>query len=255
MAYLLFMRPPNVGDPERYLLPLVVLVAPLAGLVYEELTSLSWRALWCASAISAMLALLLLAWRQLGHLCAETSCLTWYRSSLILVVLLLAAFAAKQFTLFKGRPWLNYGFLPIFILPFATIALSTTQASGSAGYVAKDGLLQFPESAVLTSFTGNRKYLSFEDRREMLGGEPFPGDHPFLERFYRQRLDGEEAVQELKRLGIGYVYWPNVSPLHPLNHPLMNKSPLFSEFNDRQLFRLVYAVYGPEGRVEIYELR
>jgi hypothetical protein len=120
------------------------------------------------------------------------------------------------------------------------------------GYLVQDGLLRFPEAKAMGSFDSADRYLTFEDRRDLLPGEPFPADHPFLERFYRDRLGGDDGVRELKRLGVRYIYW---SPRFFWDHPLMHESPLYAELDDRQLFSLIYHAGDGLASVDIYELR
>jgi hypothetical protein len=53
---LLVMRPANAGDLERYLIPMVALLAPLAGLVFEEISRRSWLGIGTVAILLGMIA-------------------------------------------------------------------------------------------------------------------------------------------------------------------------------------------------------
>jgi hypothetical protein len=240
-CYLVFMRAPNEGEPERHLLPVVALAGPLAGLVFEELTRRSRTTIWSVSALTAGL-----AWYVAGHHAL-------FRENLVLGLMVLVAFLATRSRPLARRlpPARRLELLPLFLLPFLVIGLWTARAPDStAGYVVADGLLQLPEAAFMRGLTGPGTYLTFERRRDLLAGEPFPADHALLERFYRERLDGDEGLRALRALGIRYAYWSSREV-----HPLMGKSPLFSRLDDAALFRRVYSATDQVANVAIYELR
>lgn len=241
VCYVVFMRAPNEGEPERHLLPVVALAGPLAGLVFEEVTRRSRTAIWSVSVITAGL-----AWYVVGRHAL-------FRENLVLGLMVLVAFLGTRSRQLAHRlpPSLRLELLPLFLLPFLVMGLWTARAPDStSGYVVVDGLLQLPETAFMRGLAGQGKYLTFERRRELLAGEPFPADHPLLERFYRERLDGDDGLRALEALGIRYVYWSSREV-----HPLMGKSPLFSRLDDPALFRRVYYARDPFATVAIYELR
>jgi hypothetical protein len=240
-CYVVFMRAPNEGEPERHLLPVVALAGPLAGLVFEEVTRRSRTAIWSASALTAGL-----AWYVVGRHAL-------FHENLVLGLMVLAVFLATRSRRLARRPpsSLRLELLPLFLLPFLVMGLWTARAPDStAGYVVVDGLLQLPEAAFMRGVADQGKYLTFERRRELLAGEPLPADHPLLERFYRERLDGDDGLRALRALGVRYVYWSSREV-----HPLMGKSPLFSRLDDGGLFRRVYYASDQVASVAIYELK
>lgn len=246
VLYLLFMRVPNDGDSERHLLPMVALAAPLAGLVIEELRGRSWRALWTAVPLLA----LLVGYASVDH----PWTLRWENLALalLLLTLLFAHRLPRQSPLSVAQ---RFAWVPIFALPFFMISISTWHALPMPTYVVRNGLMELPEADFIRTVVQHDRYLTFERRVEMLGGEPLPGDHPSLERFYREQLEGEAAVRELQSLGVRYIHWSNVSHLHPTTHPLQKKSPLFLELGDPAVFRRVYYFNDGLSTVGIYELQ
>jgi hypothetical protein len=246
VLYLLFMRVPNDGDSERHLLPMVALAAPLAGLVIEELMSRSWRALWSGVPLLA----LLVGYASIDH----PWTLRWENLGLACLLLLLL-FAHRLPRRSRLAPAQRFAWVPIFALPLLMISSSTWHALPMPTYVVRNGLMELPEADFIRTVVQHDRYLTFERRVEMLGGEALPGDHPSLERFYRDQLKGEAAVRELQRLGVRYIHWSNLSHLHPITHPLQDKSPLFLELEDPALFRRVYYLNDGLSIVGIYELQ
>jgi hypothetical protein len=141
------------------------------------------------------------------------------------------------------------------LVPLMLITISSLGSPLGIGPFGSAGLAKFPEAQFMSHLPGTVRYLTFEDRTEMLSGEALPGDHPSLERFYANRLEGAAGVAALKSLGVRYVHWYTPSPTHPQSPSLMFASPLFAEFDDPTLFRRVYLEPQSDSPVAIYELR
>lgn len=254
--YFVFLRGPAVGDPERYLLPVVAMAAPLAGAVFEELTRVSWSSIWALLTGFFIL--------QSYVRVDRTPFFSDMNRVLMLLIVIVFAIGAIVFGIRKLSRWqpprhlpalasMRLQLLPIAALPFFGIWLAVQNPCLLVGYcnpafVITGGLQQLPEASFVHQLTG--RYLAFDDRREMIGGDPFPGDHPLLEPFYVQQLQGAAGVQALKALGIRYIYWSASFP-----HPLAQASPLFSQLDDQQLFSRIYSATNQGASVAIYELR
>jgi hypothetical protein len=252
--YLVFLRGPSQGDAERYLLPVVAMAAPLAGAVLEELTRVSWLSIWAL--LSSFFLLRMYVRIDRVEFFSDMT------RVLLLLIVTVFAISAVVFVVRKLSRWaapqqlqtlasMRLQLLPIMALPFLGIWTATQHPCLFVGYcdatvVVNGGLQQLPETAFVAQLGG--RYLSFDDRLEMIGGDPFPGDHPFLERFYVEHLQGAAAVQALKALGVRYIYTSG-----RVNNPLMLASPMFSQLDDPQLFRRIYA--ADQGPVAIYELQ
>ncbi len=244
LLYLIFMRLPIDGDFERHLLPLVSFAAPLAGLIFEEVTRRSWLALFTAGALGALLG----GYAVGNHLLR--------RENLVLALLVFGVLLVTRSRALAGRlpGSMRLDLLPLFLWPFLVMGLWTGHPDSDPAYPVRDGLWQFPEAGLMSTFDPHDKVLTFERRREMLAGEPFPGDHPRLERFYAEQLDGPAGVRELRRLGVRYIHWTKLSPLHPITHPLELRSPLYQELDDPRLFRRIYYSHDELSTVAIYAL-
>jgi hypothetical protein len=254
LLYFLFLRAPNIGDPERYLLPVVALAAPLAGLAFDALMRFSLSGVWAFLSVALIINSYVRIDRQVFF--SDMN-----RALIVLVafafVVTMAAFTVNlllrpRLPAIALQVWgLRLQLLPIFALPIIGIWFATDhpcQIGYCNPFVIQNGLQQLPETAFIASHLGSSRYLTFDDRVEMLGGNPFPGDHPALEAFYTQRLDGVAGTDALKALGIRYIYWSKI-----FDHPLMHASPLFAELDNPALFTRIYADQG--ATVAIYELR
>jgi len=253
VLYLLFLRAPNIGDPERYLLPVVALAAPLAGLAFDALMRFSLAGVWAFLSIALILQSYLRIDRQIffsdmNRILIDLVAFAFVVTMAVTVAMLIRPRLPAIALRIVG---LRLQLLPIFALPLIGIWVATDhpcQIGYCNPFVIQNGLQQLPETAFIAAHLGHDRYLTFDDRVEMLGGNPFPGDHPALERFYTQHLDGAAGVDALKALGIRYIYWSTI-----FDHPLMHASPLFSELNDPALFTPIYA--DQAKTVTIYELR
>ncbi|HKV30297.1 MAG TPA: hypothetical protein VJT14_04690 [Candidatus Dormibacteraeota bacterium] len=251
--YVVFLRGPSVGDSERYLIPVVAMAAPLAGAVFEELTRVSWLSIWA-----------LLTGFFVLRVYVDIDRVEFFSDMnriLLLLIVMVFAISAVLFVVRKlsrwAAPWqlqtlasMRLQLLPIMALPFFGIWMATQHPCVFVGYcdpsvVISGGLQRVPETGFIDQLGG--RYLSFDDRRELIGGDPFPGDHPSLERFYVEHLQGAAAVQALKALGVRYIYTSG-----RLHNPLMLASPMFSQLDNPQLFRRIYVA---DQTVAIYELR
>ena len=254
VLYLLFLRAPNIGDPERYLLPVVALAAPLAGLAFDALMRFSIAGVWAFLSIALVLQSYLRVDRQVFF--SDMN-----RALIVLVAFAFVVTMAGVLVHLLLRPrlpalalrvaGLRLQLLPIFALPLIGIWVATNhpcQIGYCNPFVIQNGLQTLPETAFIAANLGQNRYLTFDDRVELLGGNPFPGDHPALERFYTQHLEGAAGVEALKALGIHYIYWSKI-----FDHPLIHASPLFAELDDPALFTPIYA--DQAKTVTIYELR
>jgi hypothetical protein len=243
---LFVLRVPDDGDRERHLLILVALAAPLFGLIVDELLRWSRLAVFCLLALPA-----LAVWYVLGN--HDTK----FEIATLTLVPLLGIVAWRSRRL-RGRdagspPRLELALL--FVLPFLLLTASTPARAFGIGPFGRAGLATFPEAEFMASLPGPVRYLTFEDRTEMLSGQPLPGDHASLESFYVNRLDGAAGVAALKSFGVRYIYWYTPSLEHPQHPPLMFASPLFKELDDPVLFRRLYVSREGTSTVAIYELR
>jgi hypothetical protein len=246
-ASLLFLRIPDDGDRERHLLLLVALAGPLLGLLVDQSLRWSRLAICCLLALAALTGWFVLIDHDRKFEVAASLLV------LLLVIVAWRSWRLRGARLVHGPPRLELALL--FICPFLLLTVTTVGVHHGIGPFGPAGLLSLPEADFMASLPGPVRYLTFEDRSEMLRGQPFPGDHPSLERFYIDRLDGAAGVAALKSLGVRYVYWYTPSALHPLTPTLMYASPLFAELDDPALFRRVYVSQPGPSTVSIYELR
>jgi hypothetical protein len=232
----------------------VALAAPLAGLAFEALGRFSLSGVWAFLSVALILN---------GYVRIDRQ-IFFSDMNRALIVLVAFAFVVTMAAFLVGivvRPRLpaaahrlaalRLQLLPIFALPLIGIWVATDHAC-QIGYcnpfVIQNGLQRLPETAFIAAHLGQNRYLTFDDRVELLGGNPFPGDHPALERFYTEHLDGAAGVDALKTLGIHYIYWSKI-----FDHPLMHASPLYAELDDPALFTPIYQ--DQAKTVTIYELR
>jgi hypothetical protein len=239
--YLLFMRVPDDGDTERHLLPVVALAAPLAGMIMQAIWSAGRAGVLATCGLIGMV-----AWFALENPRTE-----WGVVNLLLVALALVALLVQASRIDTRLINLRLASrLSICLLPFLILfASATTHANGPDG----QGM---PESALLQSLPSSSRYLTFDNRVELLGGNAFSGDDPALQHFYQDQLSGEAAVAELKRLNIAEIYWsipPPGSGFPP--NPLIEQSPLFRELDDPSLFQRIFYRYDDSGGAAIYALR
>jgi hypothetical protein len=242
---LVFLRIPDDGDAERHLLLVTALAGPLFGLVIDQLVRWSRTAVLCFILLTVPL-----AWYVLdNHVMA-------FQSANLLVILMLAVILGitwrwrRQEGVRRGP---RYELAALFALPFLVFSVTTWGRPNPEGMMVSDGLLSFPEARVLAQLKEGERYLTFEDRREQLAGEPLPGDHPVLETFYQRRLGGWAGAGALKALGVRYIYWYEPSLLHPLHPSLMDESPLYAELANPLLFKRLY--WDEKSKVAVYEIR
>lgn len=243
---LFLLRLPDDGDRERHLLLLVALAAPLLGLIVEQLLQWSRMAALSLVGLAALLAWYVLVDHDLK-----------FEAPALMLIPLLAIVAWRSWRL-RAHDAIPIPRLELAILllwPFMLLTVNTLGRPMGIGPFGSAGLATFPEAHFLSTLPGPVRYLTFEDRTEMLGGEPLPGDHPSLESFYANRLDGAAAVAALKSLGVRYVYWYTPSQEHPQDPPLMHASTLFTQLDDPALFRRIYVNDQGQSTVTIYELR
>jgi hypothetical protein len=244
---LFLLRVPDDGDRERHLLLLVALAAPLLGLIVERLLRWSRTAVFCLLALAA-----LLGWYALIDHDPK------FEAPALMLIPLLGIVAWRSwrlhdYTVAHSMPRLELAMLLLW--PFLLLTVNTLGRPIGIGPFGSVGLATFPEAQFLSNLPAPVRYLTFEDRVEMLRGEVLPGDHPSLEEFYASRLDGAAAVAALKSLGVRYIYWYTPSAEHPQDPPLMSASPLFAQLDDPALFRRIYVNDQGESTVTIYELR
>lgn len=243
---LFLLRVPDDGDRERHLLLLVALAAPLLGFIVEQLLQWSRMSVFCLLALAALLGWYVLVDHDLR-----------FGAPALMLIPLLAIIVWRSWRLGASAdipiPRLELALLLLW--PFMLLTVNTLGRPVGIGPFGAAGLATFPEARFMSTLPGPGRYLTFEDRIEMLSGDALPGDHPSLEWFYANRLNGAAAIAALKSLGVRYVYWYTPSAEHPQDPPLMHASPLFARLDDPLLFRRIYVNDQGESTVTIYELR